>query len=215
VVPSISPSLTDVRPARTPQYTRYIAEASRRFAIPAQWIRDVMDVESAGNERAVSRKGALGLMQIMPATWRELRVRYHLGNDPFDPHDNILAGAAYLRELHDLFGSPGFLAAYNAGPKRYEEQLAGRPLPRETLDYVAKLKPNSVQTDSSKLTRVASAAPQFLSDSTLFVARTYVLQSIGEQHEFDVAYDSKSGHFDATRRANTLFVALSNPTQPK
>ena len=53
----------------------------------------------------------MGLMQIMPKTWTELRARYGLGADPYDPHDNILAGAAYIRELHDRYGSPGFLAA--------------------------------------------------------------------------------------------------------
>jgi Transglycosylase SLT domain len=81
-------------------------------------------------------------MQIMPRTWVELSVRYGLGINPFDPHDNILAGAAYLREMHDRFGSPGFLAAYNAGPERYELHLAtGRPLPAETQAYVAALAP--------------------------------------------------------------------------
>jgi hypothetical protein len=101
-----------------------------------------MQLESGGDERAISPKGALGPMQIMPRTWVELSVRYGLGIDPFDPRDNILAGAAYLRELHDRFGSPGFLAAYNAGPERYEQHLAtGRPLPAETQAYVAALAP--------------------------------------------------------------------------
>jgi membrane-bound lytic murein transglycosylase B len=123
-------------------YATYIAEAAQRFGIPAHWILAVMRAESAGAARVESAKGAMGLMQIMPDTWDELRARYRLGRDPFDPRDNILAGAAYLRELHDRFGSPGFLAAYNAGPTRYAEHLAtGRPLPRETRDYVATLMP--------------------------------------------------------------------------
>lgn len=123
-------------------YAAYIAEAAQRFGIPAHWVAAVMRVESAGDARAVSAKGAMGLMQIMPGTWDELRARYGLGRDPFDPGDNILAGAAYLRELHDRFGSPGFLAAYNAGPTRYAEHLTtGRPLPRETRAYVASLEP--------------------------------------------------------------------------
>ncbi len=123
-------------------YAAYVAEAAQRFGVPAHWILAVMRRESAGDVRAVSEKGAMGLMQIMPDTWDELRARYGLGRDPFDPRDNILAGAAYLRELHDRFGSPGFLAAYNAGPTRYAEHLAtGRPLPRETRDYVAALAP--------------------------------------------------------------------------
>ena len=60
-------------------------------------------------------------MQVMPGTWLELSVRYGLGLDPFDPNDNIPAGAAYLKEMHDRFGSTGFLAAYHAGPLRYEQ----------------------------------------------------------------------------------------------
>ena len=119
-----------------------VTEASQRFGIPSAWIRAVMRAESAGNPRAVSPKGAMGLMQIMPQTWASLRLRYGLGADPFDVHDNILAGAAYLRELFDHYGAPGFLAAYNAGPARYEAHLAtGLPLPAETQAYLAGLTP--------------------------------------------------------------------------
>lgn len=120
----------------------FVVEASQRFGIPAAWIRAVMQAESAGDARARSPKGALGLMQIMPETWAVLRSRYNLGADPYDIHDNILGGAAFLRELHDRYGEPGFLAAYNAGPARYEEHLAtGHPLPAETQAYVAALAP--------------------------------------------------------------------------
>lgn len=113
-------------------FADFVEAASRRFGIPVRWILAVIDVESAGDARARSPKGAMGLMQIMPETWAELGLRHDLGKDPYDPHDNILAGTAYLRELHDRYGSPGFLAAYNAGPTRYEEHLAGRPLSAET-----------------------------------------------------------------------------------
>ena len=120
----------------------FIAEASRRFGIPASWIRAAMQVESAGDGRALSPAGAMGLMQIMPETWATLQPRYGLGADPYDARDNILAGAAYLRELHDRYGSPGFLAAYNAGSARYEAHLATRrPLPAETQAYLAVLAP--------------------------------------------------------------------------
>lgn len=119
-----------------------ITEASRRFDLPETWIRAVMRVESRGDVRAVSPKGAMGLMQIMPPTWDELRARHGLGNDPFDPHDNIIAGAAYLAQMHDRYGMPGALAAYNAGPARYEEhKLLGAPLPGETTAYLDKLTP--------------------------------------------------------------------------
>jgi hypothetical protein len=122
----------------TEHTSAFVDEASLRFAIPASWIRAVMQAESGGDARAISAQGAMGLMQIMPETWRELRLRYGLGTDPYDPRDNITAGAAYLREMHDRYGEPGFLAAYNAGPDRYQEHVAtGRPLPAETVAYMA------------------------------------------------------------------------------
>jgi hypothetical protein len=123
-------------------FAAFVTDASKRFGVPEQWIRALMHVESSARQRARSSKGAMGLMQIMPRTWTELRARYGLGADPFDPHDNILAGTAYIRELCDRYGAPGFLAAYNAGPGRYERHLAtGRPLPEETQAYVAMLAP--------------------------------------------------------------------------
>jgi soluble lytic murein transglycosylase-like protein len=124
------------------RFAKFIDEASGRFAVPAGWIRAVMRVESGGDEHAISSRGAMGLMQLMPDTWVELSVRYGLGADPFDAHDNIIAGAAYLKDMHDRFGSAGFLAAYHAGPARYEQHLAtGRPLPQETIAYVAAVTP--------------------------------------------------------------------------
>jgi len=126
------------RPPSIDRFTNLIADASARFAVPARSIRAVIQIESAGDEHAISLRGAMGLMQLMPATWVELSARYGLGLDPFDAKDNISAGAAYLKEMHDRFGSAGFLAAYNAGPARYEQHLAtGRPLPQEALAYVA------------------------------------------------------------------------------
>ena len=92
-----------------------------------------------------SSAGAMGLMQVMPETYDELQGRYSLGDDPFDPHDNILAGTAYLREMYDIYGSPGFLAAYNAGPRRLDDYLSNnRALPDETRRYVAMIGPNIV-----------------------------------------------------------------------
>lgn len=106
----------------------YVEEASRRFLIPSPWIWAVMRVESAGDVRALSNKGAMGLMQIMPDTWIMLRPQHGLGADPYDPRDNILAGASYLRDLHHRYGDGGFLAAYNAGPgvTRSTSVVAGR-----------------------------------------------------------------------------------------
>jgi soluble lytic murein transglycosylase-like protein len=115
-----------------------VSEASSRFDLSELWIRAVMQVESNGETDATSPKGAMGLMQVMPATYAYLSDRYGLGDDPYAPHDNILAGSAYLRELYDRYGAAGFLAAYNAGPGRYEDSLCrGCSLPAETRRYVA------------------------------------------------------------------------------
>ncbi|HVI32813.1 lytic transglycosylase domain-containing protein [Phenylobacterium sp.] len=119
---------------------RAVAEAARLADLPPRWIEAVIAAESGGDPRAVSPAGARGLMQLMPGTWRMLRARLGLGDDPYDVRDNVVAGAAYLRELHDRFGAPGFLAAYNAGPARYAAHVEGRrSLPAETRDYVARV----------------------------------------------------------------------------
>jgi|WetSurMetagenome_2_1015567.scaffolds.fasta_scaffold167508_2 hypothetical protein len=122
------------------RYANYVDEAALRFGIPAQWIDAVIRAESFCDAAATSPKGAMGLMQIVPRTWEDLRGRYGLGANPYDPHENILAGTAYLRELYDRYGPDGFLAAYNAGPGRYEAYLeTGRALPSETLAYIARV----------------------------------------------------------------------------
>src|SRR6201993_1806364 len=121
----------------------YIREAAARFQVPGHWVRAVMHQESGGEQQATSPVGAMGLMQVMPATYEELRVRYQLGDDPYEPRNNILAGTAYIREMYDRFGSPGFLAAYNAGPDRVDNYLARRSgLPDETVNYLAAITPN-------------------------------------------------------------------------
>ncbi len=141
------PSYTPPGPPEDP-WRPYIEEASKRFDVPERWVREVMRVESGGHQfRAsgvlvTSPVGAMGLMQLMPATYDEVRARYNLTDDAFDPHNNILAGTAYLREMYDAFGSPGMLAAYNGGPARLEDYLVhNRPLPAETRRYVAMIAP--------------------------------------------------------------------------
>lgn len=154
-------------------FAAFVDEASQRFAIPTNWIGSVINVESAGDLHARSPRGATGLMQIMPATWAELRERYNLGNDPYDPHDNILAGTAYLRELLDRYGSPGVFAAYNAGPSRYEDHLAGGSLPGETRAYVAKLaNPLAIELPPRWTSSGQSSAA-----ATLFVGRSDLLKT--------------------------------------
>ena len=154
-------------------FAGFINEASQRFAIPRTGYDAVQNVESAGDVHARSPKGAMGLMQIMPATWAELRERYNLGNDPYDPHDNILAGTAYLRELLDRYGSPGVFAAYNAGPTRYEEHLAGGSLPDETRAYVAKL----ANLLAIELPPRWTSSGQSSAAATLFVTRSDLMKT--------------------------------------
>jgi soluble lytic murein transglycosylase-like protein len=126
-------------------WTAQVREASRRFGIPEEWIRRVIRAESGGRSKRAGRPvrssaGAMGLMQLMPGTWAEMRSLERLGPDPYDPLDNILAGTAYLRILYDRFGYPGLFAAYHAGPGRYARFLAGRSrLPAETIAYLAEL----------------------------------------------------------------------------
>jgi soluble lytic murein transglycosylase-like protein len=154
-------------------YAAHVAEAAQRFGIPKAWIAAIMRIESRGDQRAVSPKGALGLMQLMPDTWDALRARYGLGRDPFDPHDNIVAGAAFLREMHDRYGSPGFLAAYNAGPGRYEDYRdRHRPLPAQTVAYVAALVPfvGDGATDGAVLS--AASVPVSWTQAPLFIAHS-------------------------------------------
>lgn len=136
----------------------YVAEASQRFGLPESWIYAVMRTESAGRIDAVSPAGATGLMQLMPGTWARQRARFGLGSDPFDPRDNIMAGTSYLREMYDNYGTTGMLAAYNAGPGRYEDwRDKRRPLPAETRAYVAKIAPEL--QSASTATVVASISP--------------------------------------------------------
>lgn len=138
----------------------YIRQASQRFDVPETWIREVMRQESAFRANATSRAGAMGLMQVMPGTYRELQARYALGPDPYHPWNSVMAGTAYIREMYELFGNPGFLAAYNAGPRRFEDFLwGGRGLPGETRNYVARIAP-----------RIAGAAPSRRAPPEIYAA---------------------------------------------
>lgn len=145
----------------------HVAEASRRFDIPEVWIREVIRQESGGRttlngKPIVSKAGAMGLMQLMPGTYAEMRRKHGLGSDPFHPRDNILAGTAYIREMYNLFGAPGFLAAYNCGPGCYADYLAGnRSLPGETKRYLAAVAPrlNATPGPNGSDIVVASSPP--------------------------------------------------------
>jgi hypothetical protein len=170
----------------------------------------VIRVESGGEVRALSQKGALGLMQLMPRTWTDLRLRYGLGADPFDPHDNIAAGAAYLRELHDRYGAPGFLAAYNAGPARYDDYLAtGRALPAETRAYVTALARLFVvgAIDRPRFDRVARPS---WTDAPLFAGRTANVSAAPSAEVALLESDpSEAGSAALAPRSPGLFVTAS------
>ncbi|OSI74421.1 murein transglycosylase [Bradyrhizobium canariense] len=201
-------------------YAAFVTEASHRFAIPERWIRAVMLAESGGNAHSISPRGALGLMQIMPATWVELSVRYVLGIDPFDPHENIMAGAAYLREMLDRFGAAGFLAAYNAGPRRYEEHLAtGRALPDETQIYIATLAPligiEQRNSGGPAARRFAAwqQAPLLVERSKSLSADTESASGIRSMNSSKAA--PRAGATALVPRATGLFVRRSDEVQSR
>lgn len=125
------------------RWNALVAQASQRFSIPAPWIRAVMQTESGGRTMSAafkpitSRVGAMGLMQLMPATYAEMRAQYRLGGNAYDPHDNVIAGVGYLSWLYHKYGYPAMFAAYNDGPGHLEERLMkGGLLPAETRNYV-------------------------------------------------------------------------------
>jgi len=184
-----------------------IAEASQRFGVPATWIAAVIRAESAFDPRATSPKGAMGLMQLMPDTWSALRARLGLGVDPYDPRDNILAGARYLRDLYDQFGAGGFLAAYNAGPGRYLDFVAtGRPLPQETRAYVAKVTTvidGGLVIATSVRTPAASIAPP---RPSIFVALTDGRQGVTAPPRTLQPGPAPPGAIAAPSTLNALFV---------
>ncbi len=164
---TVTPSATAVHP-----YAAHVGEAAARFSLSEDLIWTVMRAESGGNPRALSRAGAMGLMQIMPGTWADLTARHRLGTDPFDIRANILAGAAYLRAMLDRYRDlNAALAAYNAGPGRVDEWRAGkRALPAETIAYVARIAPALGEPSVSSTARPAVILPDWRS-AALFTAR--------------------------------------------
>lgn len=121
---------------RSRVYDDVIVEHARMHAVRPDLIRAVVQVESAFNPRARSPKGAMGLMQLMPATAQQFGV-----NNPYDPTENVRAGVAYLRQLLDRYqdNEELALAAYNAGPGAVDKHGQNVPPYRETQNYVAQI----------------------------------------------------------------------------
>jgi soluble lytic murein transglycosylase-like protein len=132
-----------------------IDKAARLYNIPAELIRAVIAVESAGNASALSQKGAVGLMQLMPSTAGRMYVV-----DPVDPRQNIQGGTRYLRTLANQFNGDMVLvlAAYNAGPEAVRK-FGGVPPFAETRDYVRKVvsKFNEYKQQATRRGQLASA----------------------------------------------------------
>jgi hypothetical protein len=210
-------------------YAGHVADAARRFGIPEAWIWAVMRVESRGVSRAVSPAGAMGLMQIMPVTWAGLRARYGLGPDPFNVRDNIMAGAAYLREMHDRYGTASaMLAAYNAGPGRYDDFVSRRrPLPRETVGYLAQLAPSVGTAGAAEMAVSALPDPFAWRRAALFVSTASAASdAVGVQAGGTLdATASPPGQIAAdevtadpsspVREADTLFVPRARAGRPQ
>ncbi|HEX4177333.1 MAG TPA: lytic transglycosylase domain-containing protein, partial [Rhizomicrobium sp.] len=169
----VSPTVYDKEAAMTPsellgRWDGAITEASERFHVPKAWIRAVMRQESGGrtmlgeNQPIVSHAGAVGLMQVLPETYEEMAAEHKLGANPFNARDNIMAGAAYLRWLHQKYGYPAMFAAYNAGPGKLEDHLEhGARLPAETRAYVGGITKalHADKTDKSGLDLVRFTRP--------------------------------------------------------
>jgi len=228
-VAAIAQGSPAARSAAVHPYAGHVADAARRFGIPQAWIWAVMRVESGGNSRAVSRAGAMGLMQIMPATWADLRARHGLGADPFDVRDNVMAGAAYLRAMHDRYGNASaMLAAYNAGPGRYDDYLSrGRPLPPETVGYLARLTAVAGTAGAAEVAVSAPSDPSAWRRAGLFIRTASVapeavpVQSDGEEPASELpaneptSDDARSAVPSVKEPADTLFVSRAGADRPQ
>jgi soluble lytic murein transglycosylase len=118
----------------TKKYDNIIANASQQYGVAFPLLKAIIKAESGFNPWAVSKKGAKGLMQIMPQNFKLLGIK-----DPFDPSQNINAGARYFKQMYDRFGKLALsLAAYNAGPKAVERFKTVPPY-EETEEYVKRV----------------------------------------------------------------------------
>ncbi|HZH46035.1 MAG TPA: transglycosylase SLT domain-containing protein, partial [Roseococcus sp.] len=186
---------------RSDPWGPYIREASRRFDVPEAWIREVMRQESGGRPTATSPVGAMGLMQVMPGTYRELRARHNLGDDPYHPYDSLMAGTAYIRQMYDLYGSPAFLVAYNAGPRRLENYLYNNGgMPNETRNYVARVGPG-----------VLRASPVRRAPAEVYAAAEIPLSVPAGPRRMDAGTRMAIAEARALREQNAQFASTPAP----
>jgi len=120
----------------TDKYDDIIVAASDQFGVDSRLVKAIIKAESDFNPKAVSRKGAMGLMQIMPENFRPLQIE-----NPFDPRENIMGGTRYFKYLYDRFGGQLALslAAYNAGPTAVDNYNKSIPPYKETEQYVERV----------------------------------------------------------------------------
>lgn len=197
---SASPSPAAPEPLMPNRCAVYVPEAARRSGLSEEVVARVMRAESGGKSRIVSVKGAIGCMQIMPATWAYLTARYNLGADPYDARMNMIGGAMYLAELAARYGWPGAFSAYNAGPGRYQRYVqGGMALPAETIAYTARLGGNAATQP------MAAAAPRW-QEARLFMTRPRL-----EGAAVLVATPTVSGGSVEARPRNPLFSLSGGP----
>ncbi|MGB9781184.1 lytic transglycosylase domain-containing protein [Caldanaerobacter sp.] len=126
--------IKNVEQALPDEIENIVKQASIKYGIDENLIKAVIKTESNFNQYAVSPKGAIGLMQLMPTTAKELNIQ-----NPFDPVQNIDGGVRYLKKLLDIYKDVRLaLAAYNAGPQAVEKYHGVPPYP-ETINYINKI----------------------------------------------------------------------------
>lgn len=201
----------------------YIYEASQRFSVPQSWIRAVMQQESGGHQYmnghlTRSVHGAVGLMQIKPDTYAELAQRYHLGSDPYNPHDNIMAASGYIRELYNRFGSPDFLVAYSCGPQCMENhRTRGVSLPSYARSYLASVSPHlndPVPASSMPVQPQPAIIPAQSAPVQVAAATQPYGPASAPALEDDVLAPPSAGDNTATLDASTTQAAYSADMQP-
>jgi len=196
-------SVVEISSPKIDRWQPLIEAAAARLGIPPDWIRAVMARESAGltalhGAPMVSSAGAMGLMQLMPSTWSDMRARYGLGNDPFDSHDNVFAGTAYLREMFDRYGYPNLFAAYHAGPGRMDAYLSGR----KSLSEATKSYLESIVSG----VKYQPETPSKPAPASLFFVRAENEKAPDENN------NSSPGLENSNRQPASLFVPMSSST---